>query len=84
MTFSKGVWNQLRNTTADELVRALERDGWTQEGRRGAALGFFKEGASRVVIHYHPGKTYGAKFLQGLIRDIGWTEADLRRLKIIK
>jgi len=88
MAFSENVWSQLKNLSADDLIRALKKDGWTQEGNRGATLGFVKGSESdrrrRVVIHYHPGKTYGAKFLKGLVSDIGWNEPDLKRLKLIK
>lgn len=38
----------------------------------------------RVGIHYHPQKTYGANMLRALLNDIGWTPADMRRLKLIK
>ena len=38
----------------------------------------------RVVIHYHPKKTYGPGLLKDLVRDIGWTDDDLIRLKLIK
>lgn len=90
------VWSQIKNLTTQELIRALERDGWqkqTQKGRRG------KKGAStlayrhphrppdknRVVIHPHPKKTMGPKLLKQLLVDyIGWTEEDLARLKLIK
>ena len=37
-----------------------------------------------VTIHYHPGKTYGAKLLKGLLEDIGCSTADMKRLKLIK
>jgi hypothetical protein len=36
------------------------------------------------VIHYHPRKTYGPKLLTALLNEIGWTEADMRRVKLIK
>jgi predicted RNase H-like HicB family nuclease len=39
---------------------------------------------SRVTIHYHPKKTYGAKLLKGLLEDIGWSEEDMERLQLIK
>jgi predicted RNA binding protein YcfA (HicA-like mRNA interferase family) len=90
MAFSRDVWNQIKNTTAEDLKKALERDGFTTEAKRGATLGFYKAATTpggdprRVVIHYHPKKTYGGKFLEGLINDAGWTEDDLRRLKLIK
>ena len=86
MAFPQHVWNQIKGLTADDLRKALERDGFTAEGKRGATLGFYKPGPppKRIVIHYHPNKTYGAKLLTALIVDAGWTEADLRRLKLIE
>ena len=88
MAFSKHVWNQLRNTTADELISALERDGYTKDPASGDAtiayLKFVTPKAKRIVIHYHPRKTYGPKLLKALLSDIGWTEADMRRLRLIK
>ncbi len=39
---------------------------------------------NRVGIHYHPKNQYGAKLLTELLDDIAWTEADLRRLKLIR
>ncbi len=86
MAFSTNVWNQVKNLTADKLIRALERDGWERDVSIGKQLGFYKTGVpgKRIVIHYHPQKTYGPKLLKALIEDIGWTETDLIRLKIIK
>ena len=64
------------------------KDGWIKEGKRGAVQAYRKEveghSVVRVTIHYHPGKTYGVKLLKALLADIGWTEADLKRLKLIK
>lgn len=87
MAFPPNVWSQLKNLTADEIITALERDGWSKDpSSKGATLGYIKEGAfrQRIVIHYHPGKTYGPGLLKGLLADIGWSLDDLRRLKLIK
>ena len=94
MAFDNSVWNQLKSVTCDDLIRALLKDGWTDEEKRGATRGFFKEVTNgspattirrRVVIHYHPKKTYGKSLLTRLIEeDIGWTPKDLVRLKLIK
>ena len=87
MAFSPNVWNQIKNLSADDLISGLERDGWERDpASRGAILAYLKKGTPthRVTIHYHPRKTYGSKLLKGLIEDIGWTEDDLRRLKLIK
>lgn len=88
MALPPHVWSQVKSLSADTLRRALERDGWTLEAKSGATLSYIKSiptgGRARVVVHYHPGKTWGPKFLQGLLRDIGWDHDDLRRLKLIK
>jgi len=88
MSFPKRVWDQIKNITAGELIAALERDGWEEdsESRRGATIPFLKPGepSQRIVIHYHPRKTYGTKLLKALLRDIGWTAEDLIRLKLTK
>lgn len=87
MAFPPNVWNQLKNLTAEQIITALERDGWTRDpSSKGATLGYIKEGASRqrIVIHYHPRKTYGPGLLKGLLADIGWSLDDLRRLKLVK
>ena len=86
MAFPQHVWQQLKNTTADDLVAALKRDGFLRESQKsGAVLGFYRSlPAKRITIHYHPGKTYGAKLLTAMINSLGWTETDLRRLRLIK
>ncbi len=88
MAFPKHVWNQLKATTADELIAALKKDGYTQDpASADATIAYIKPGnpsPKRIVIHYHPQKTYGPKLLKGLLSDIGWTEADMRPLKLIK
>ena len=83
-TIPQGVWDQLRNRTAADLIRAFKADGWEDDITRGATLAFRKGPGRRVVVHYHPKKTYGAKLLKALIRDTGWSPDDLRRLKLIK
>jgi len=87
MAFTKGVWDQLRATTVEQLIAALERDGFAADPAcKGAVLVFIKTEAKvnrRVVVHYHPGKTWGAKFLKGLLDDIGWKENDLYRVGLI-
>ena len=74
MAFSKQVWNQLKSITADELIAALKRDGYVQDpASRDATIAYIKTSspAKRVVIHYHPQKTYRPKLLKGLLGDIG-------------
>ncbi len=89
MALPQGVWNQLKSKTADDLIAALKRDGFEQDpASKGAQLAFIKRStpgtAQRIVIHYHPKKTYGPRLLKGLLDDIGWDDADLKRLKLVK
>ena len=83
-TFPKQIWAQLKNITIQDLEKALQKDGWKAEERRGATMGYRKDSQRRVVLHMHPKATKGPKLLKELLGKIGWTEADLRRLKLIK
>lgn len=83
MALPPNVWNQLKSITAGELSKALARDGWAPDTKGGSQT-IWRKGTRRVSIHFHPQKTYGAKMLQGILNDIGWTPEDLRRLKLIK
>ncbi len=82
--FPKQVWDQIKNVTARELIKALKKDGWTRRNTSGACQGFSSPDGRYVSIHVHPKKTYGPKLLKALIKDIGWDQTDLKRLKLIK
>ncbi len=88
MAYSPNVWSQIKNLTADHLISALRKDGWTKDAFcKGTSLVFVKKRNprnDRIGIHYHPRKTYGPNLLKGLLADIGWSENDFRRLKLIK
>ncbi len=81
----KKIWDQLKNVTAKELIQALKKDGWERQLSRGAVQSFLNLETNKILtIHYHPKKTYGQKLLKELISRAGWTEEDLRRLKLIR
>ena len=86
--FSKNVWNQIKGKTLEDIEKALRRDGWEAEETKGATRPYRHPArppaSNRIVLHYHPKKTYGPKMLKQIISDIGWTEDDLRHLKLIK
>jgi predicted RNA binding protein YcfA (HicA-like mRNA interferase family) len=88
MAFSQDAWNQIKAITADELISALERDGYRKDpASRDATIAFIRKGihSDRIVIHYHPGKTYRPKLLISLFADAGWsTEDDLVRVGLVK
>lgn len=72
----------LRNTPVRELVRALERDGFSLDraGTTGARIYRHTDGR-RVVIHYHHGgDTLTRKTLRSILGSLLWDEADLERL----
>jgi len=85
MGFSKNVWEQLKNITADELITALVKNGFVLDEPVRTERIYRHPDRRKVSIHYHTGnKCYGRKLLKSLLEDIGWTEADMRRLKLIK
>ncbi|NLP01033.1 MAG: addiction module toxin, HicA family [Fibrobacter sp.] len=83
MSFPEHVWKQIKNKTCDEIISALEKDGWKQDVTIGPER-IYRKGKSRVSIHYHPKMTYGPGLLKALLKDIGWTEKEMRKLKFIK
>ncbi len=83
-SFSQSAWNQLKNITYDELEKAITKDGWIHDVSHGAVQVFRKSTGKRITLHYHPKKTYQPGLLKALLKDIGWTENDMRRLKLIK
>lgn len=84
MNYSGGTWNQLKNLTADDLIRALEKDRWKPINKKSAIRVFRHPDGRRVSIHYHPSKTFGPNLLKALLEDIGWTEQDMKWLKLIR
>jgi len=84
MKYPHNIWQQLKNKTAGELMKGLEKDGWVQDVRIGAQQIYLHEDGRRVSIHYHPHMTYGPNLLKALLEDIGWTVQDMKRLKLVK
>jgi predicted RNA binding protein YcfA (HicA-like mRNA interferase family) len=82
--FSRDVWDQLKNISADVLISALRRDGFKPDTTSGSQRIYKHPDGRRVSIHYHSGKTFGPNLLKSLFDDIGWSMKDLHRLKLIK
>ena len=73
-----------KSLTVREIVSALERDGFYLHHQRGSHR-TYKKGHLRVDVPYHrPGQTFPIKTLLSIIKDAGWAEDDLKRLKLIK
>lgn len=85
MSFSESVWKQLKNKSIDKLISALLKDGFVLDDVVKTERVYRHPDGRKVTIHYHTGsRTYGPKLLKALLQDMGWTENDLRRLKLIK
>ena len=87
-TYSKSSWGQLKNKTIQEIAKALEKDGWTKEDAKGATQGYRHPNAdstsNRVVLHMHPKATKSPRILKGLLDTIGWSEAEMQKLGLLK
>lgn len=84
-SFSQNVWNQLKNKATNDLIRALLKDGFKLVDKIRTERIYRHPDGRKVVIHYHKGsETYGANLLKALLEATGWSEEDMRRLKLIK
>lgn len=73
-----------RGTTARELIRALHADGFRLARTRGSHHVYRHFDGRRVVVAYHRvGDTFPIGTLKAMIADIGWSDADLRRLGLL-
>ena len=85
MSFTKSTWDQLKNKTAGDLISALEKDGWALDEKVRTERIYRHPDGRRVSIHYHAGrKFYGPGLLKSLLDNIGWSESDMKRLKLVK
>ena len=77
--------NRLRNVPVSQIVRALERDGFTLSRRsRSSSRAYSHHDGRRVFIHYHrPNETLPRGTLGSVIQNARWTEADALRLGLI-
>jgi predicted RNA binding protein YcfA (HicA-like mRNA interferase family) len=85
MDYPPNVWRQLKAKACDDLIRALEKDGWLYEGARGAVHAYRHPDGRPITIHRHPsGDGYRPNLLKALLDDIGWSVEDMIALKLIK
>ena len=76
---------QLRNTSVQELIHTLERDGFTYRRQKGSGRVYRHPDGRRAVIHYHHrGDTLPIGTLRSVLQGARWTEEDLRRLKLLE
>jgi predicted RNA binding protein YcfA (HicA-like mRNA interferase family) len=75
----------LRNVSVRRIVRALEHEGFQFTERQGSQRVYRHADGRRIIIHYHrPNDTLTPYVIRHLLVGTRWTEADLRRLELIK
>jgi predicted RNA binding protein YcfA (HicA-like mRNA interferase family) len=85
MTSERPPAGLLRNVSTRRIAQALERDGFSFTDRQGSQRIYRHQDGRRVVIHYHRATdTLTPYVLRNLLAGARWTEADLRRLRLIK
>jgi predicted RNA binding protein YcfA (HicA-like mRNA interferase family) len=79
-------YSQVRGLTAGEIVAALIRDGFVFRRQVGSHHRYVHPDGRRVTVAFsQPGDTFRYKTLKAMIEwQAHWTEADLRRLKLLK
>jgi predicted RNA binding protein YcfA (HicA-like mRNA interferase family) len=79
-------YRQLRNVTAREIISALIRDGFVFDRQSGSHQHYRHPDGRRVTVSFHhPGQTFPLKTLRRMIEDQAqWSEADLKRLTLMK
>lgn len=74
-----------RSTTARQFIRALREDGFALGRTRGSHRIYRHSDGCRVVVAYHRlSDSFPIGTLRAMIADIGWDEADLKRLGLLK
>ena len=79
-------YSALHSLTARELIAALHRDGFVFARQRGSHHRYIHRDGRKVTVPFtRTGDTFAPKTLRTIIEDQArWTEADLRRLGLIK
>jgi predicted RNA binding protein YcfA (HicA-like mRNA interferase family) len=85
MTAAHPAAGLLRNVPIRRIVQALERDGFAYTERQGSQRIYRHSDGRRVVIHYHRATdTLPPYVIRNLLAGTSLSEADLRRLKLIR
>ncbi len=73
-----------RNISVRRLIAALERDGFRRTHQTGSHA-TFRRGERRLMVAIHaPGTPIPIGTLHRIITDAGWTDDDLRRLRLLR
>ena len=77
---------KLRNIAVIDFIKALERDGFVLKRQHGSHKIYIKPetGKQVVIAYHHASESLRIGILNNLIKDAGWTEDDLVRLKLMR
>ncbi len=78
-------YSKLRNLTARQIIAALLHDGFQVRRQRGSHQRYVHADGRRVTVTYHRSSdTFEIKTVRSMLEgQAHWTEADLKRLKLI-
>ena len=78
-------YSKLRNLTAREIIAALLHDGFHLRRQKGSHQRYVHPDGRRVTVSFHRSSdTFEVKTLRTMVEgQAHWSEADLRRLKLI-
>ncbi len=84
MSSPQELARRLRNTPVRELVRALERDGFSYRRTRGSSRVYRHDDGRRTVVHYHRSNdTLPLDTLRSILAGTRWAQEDLERLGLV-
>ena len=75
----------LRNLPVSQLIRALERDGFSlrRSTHTGARIYAHPDGRLTVIHYHHGNDTLPRKTLKSVLQAVGWDQTDAKRLGLI-
>lgn len=71
---------KLPRVTAAEVIRVLERAGFTLSRQSGSHKIFMNKEGKRVTVPYHAGRILHPKVLRAILRDAGLSVEGFREL----
>ena len=72
----------LRNVRVRQIIAALEREGFRRTHQTGSHATYRRQDRKVMVAIHSPGSTIPIGTLHRIVGDAGWTEDDLRRLRL--
>jgi predicted RNA binding protein YcfA (HicA-like mRNA interferase family) len=79
-------YSKLWSLTARELIRALIKEDFFLERQEGSHQLYYHPDGRRVTVSFHhPRDTFSPRTLKSMIeRQARWSEADLKRLNLLR